>query len=122
MTILIFSQNIYPKKIVLDYDTVVVISEEQLIKINSEFAYNEYLENALDLKINQVYSLDSLCHRKDNLLDTMIIIARNQNTTLNDLSKKNINTEKLLIKEKRKVKFSFITGSILTLIALILIK
>ena len=88
MTILSYSQNSYPRKLILESDTVIVISEPQLKKINEYLLRYEKLNLYND-------SLISILNTQKTILDKRNVLNELLNKRNSDLLIQNADLIKL---------------------------
>ena len=118
--ILAFSQDGYPKKIVLGRDTVVAITESQLIKINQrELDYeqcviiNQNKDSIIHNDSVQIVKLTenyASCNERAELCDSIVVEERYQKEILRDeleIERKNVKKLKIT----RKI-YSFVGTSL----------
>lgn len=116
MTTLSYCQETYPKTIVLNKDTLVLISQMQVKTINKVFAYKDYLEQTnkmLDTTLNN-YKL--LTDKKDSLI---FRLNKENNQKINDLK---ISNNKFFLKTKtikRQRNVLFYISAVLTAILIL---
>ena len=75
-----FSQTIYPRKIVIENDTIVCVTPAQLKTVVLDLNTGEYLQVENDLLKKQISKSDSLCvywQKISEEKDTLIIIIFN---------------------------------------------
>ena len=123
-TILSFCQTTYPKKLVIDNDTVVVITPIQLKGINQLLVDRKILKETLsDVQIrfkmlqNDILSMNKLSENKSQLISLQKKQIEDL-TSLNGYSDQNITLLKQQLKDekKKKVKFTVIGISTTALI------
>ena len=62
---LLFSQEPYPRKILLGKDTVVVITPEQVVLINELCEDGEFYEEQYNDALNALNKVDSICKEQE---------------------------------------------------------
>lgn len=105
-----FSQNFLPKKVLYSKDTLILISPEQVIKIN-EIGYERGCYKELnDIKDNHILKLDSVSKAKDEKFNELLLSNKDLYQLTVDY-KTNVETlNKQLNKEKRKAKRNIYLG------------
>ena len=121
------SQNSYPKKLVIEGDTVVAITQDQSREMTKAFIELNYLGELTDSLEQKVVYLQSNRANDSTIIGNLgqQIVSLNEinancelekERLLDDLSK----TDKELVKEKRKNKFQNIGLGVLAALAIIL--
>ena len=102
MTTSAFSQTIYPRKIVIENDTIVCVTPAQLKTVVLDLNTGEYLQVENDLLKRQISKSDSLCvywQKISEAKDTLIVMEVQKYQNLDRI---NQNLEASLNIEKRK--------------------
>lgn len=107
-----YSQNIYPKKIVLSSDTVVIITPLQLKSINQKLTERKILKESVS-DIQTHYTQQNLYIKKMNTLSedkTKLIIKQNQQIAdlknISDNADKNMELMRKEISNQKRKKFT----------------
>jgi len=119
MSLYCFSQNGYPREILLNEDTIVAITYPQLKEINRELAHSESKDIIIDSLEYSLALCDTAFYRYQDVLDN--IIQQNENLTkqldtrikINGLLEKD--NQSLRKKNKRSRFFSFLGGAVATI-------
>jgi len=115
-----FSQNIYPKKIILNKDSVVAITQNQVIKINESFKELDDLKQFSDSLITLVSLINESNERQINLnrklnkKNNELLIENSELIKLNSTNDKLIDYLNKEIKNKnRKKPLYFMEGFVI---------
>lgn len=128
-----FCQEIYPKILIVNTDTFVVVNKEQVYKINTVYArFNNLKEYS-----NNLNNIVIILNEKINLLNNNFNLLKDkeeklilQNINLKDLNEINNNLvqryrEEIKYQKVKRMKtgfFSFITGAVLGSIVIFIVK
>ena len=120
MRILSYSQEIYPKEVVLNNDTVICITEDQLKEINIVFNENSYYKDVIDSTKVIIYNINETLSntRKTYLEYGKLIVLMNEQ--LESTNKKVLNAEnnlkivqdELKLQKKKTIKLAIISSSV----------
>ncbi len=118
----------YPKKIVLQGDTCIVITSSQLIAINYKLQYKNYLikqNNNLHKKV-EIYQLSDV--KKDSLILRQQLLLKNydenivfQLAEMKVLANDNASLRAKVEKQKKVTKFLVIGGAVLAFVTGLLV-
>ena len=97
-----FSQTIYPRKIVIESDTVVCITPSQLKDVVLDLNTGEYLRVENELLRTQISKSDSLCVYWRKLSEAKDTLVAMEVQKYQNLERINQNLEASLNTEKRK--------------------
>lgn len=90
INLLSFSQGIYPRKVVIEGDTVVAISPEQLTVVNVLI---------LDLaECKELFDIE----KEENLRKTQLINSQSESMSIKDKEKKNLEEQNTILSDQNK--------------------
>lgn len=119
-----YSQNIYPKRVVVDKDTVTLFSDVQVLLITQTFISEEYLEKEINEYQIMINYYEQLVENKDSQILALdrIIATKDDIIILKDKSLDNHKKEiKQIKRDKIKVIISSLVIGISTGILLVLV-
>ena len=123
---LLFSQEHYPKKILLGKDTVVAITPNQLVLINELCEDGEFYEEQYNDALNALDKIDSICKEQEKqfkksveLNDKLISNFKKSNEAIDKLNQSLIKEQK---KSKRNLYIGGVGGVIVTSLIVFLLK
>jgi hypothetical protein len=106
-----FSQNSYPKKVIVGKDTTVIITTDQVIKINEIGYERDFYKEQNEIKENYILSLDQIIKDKDEKFNSLLIVNANL-VELTDSYKKNVESlKRQLTQEQKKAKRNIYIGA-----------
>lgn len=106
-----YSQNIYPKRVVIDKDTVTLFSDVQVLLITQTFISEEYLEKEINEYQIMINYYEQLVENKDSQILTLdrIIDTKDDIIVLKD---KSLDNHKKEIKQIKRDKIKAIISSL----------
>lgn len=106
-----YSQNIYPKRVVVDKDTVTLFSDVQVLLITQTFISEEYLEKEINEYQIMINYYEQLVENKDSqiLVLDRIIATKDDIIVLKD---KSLDNHKKEIKQIKRDKIKAIISSL----------
>ena len=106
-----YSQNIYPKRVLIDQDTVTLFSDVQVLLITQTFISEEYLEKEINEYQIMISYYEQLVENKDSQILTLdrIIATKDDIIVLKDVSLDNHKEE---IKQIKRDKIKAIISSL----------
>lgn len=119
-----YSQNIYPKRVVVDKDTVTLFSDVQVLLITQTFISEEYLEKEINEYQIMINYYEQLVENKDSQILALdrIIATKDDIIVLKDKSLDNHKEEiKQIKRDKIKAIISSLVIGISTGILLVLV-
>lgn len=119
-----YSQNIYPKRVLIDKDTVTLFSDVQVLLITQTFISEEYLEKEINEYQIMINYYEQLVENKDSQILALdrIIATKDDIIVLKDKSLDNHNKEiKQIKRDKIKAIISSLAIGISTGILLVLV-
>ena len=119
-----YSQNIYPKRVVIDKDTVTLFSDVQVLLITQTFISEEYLEKEINEYQIMINYYEQLVENKDSqiLVLDRIIATKDDVIVIKDKSLDNHKEEiKQIKRDKIKAIISSLVIGISTGILLVLV-
>ena len=128
MSISNYSQNTYPKKIVIENDTIVALKVEQIKYINAMFEVQSNLEDRLTIAEEYIKGVEEVQKNKDTLLieyrakiSDLSTLSNEMNSLATEANKRSTELKERLNKSNRRVKtfaiISFVAG-VVTVIAI----
>lgn len=99
----VFCQTIYPKKVILESDTVVLLSPVQIKKINSIIVDRDFLEKELQVAQQILLCKDSLCMVKDLQIKNYESVVENYNKSLENMQSITTEQEKIIQEQNKKI-------------------
>lgn len=106
-----YSQNIYPKRVVIDKDTVTLFSDVQVLLITQTFISEEYLEKEINEYQIMINYYEQLVENKDSqILALYRIIATKDDIIV--LKDKSLDNHKKEIKQIKRDKIKAIISSL----------
>ena len=109
---LLFSQEPYPRKILLGKDTVVVITSEQVVLINELCEDGEFYEEQYNDALNALNKVDSICKEQEKGFNKSIELNKNLMVNLKRSHKSIDELNESLIKEQKKSKRNLYIGGV----------
>ena len=119
-----YSQNIYPKRVVVDKDTVTLFSDVQVLLITQTFISEEYLEKEINEYQIMINYYEQLVENKDSQILALdrIIATKDDIIVLKDVSLDNHKEEiKQIKRDKIKAIISSLVIGISTGVLLVLV-
>lgn len=106
-----YSQNIYPKRVLIDKDTVTLFSDDQVLLITQTFISEEYLEKEINEYQIMINYYEQLVENKDSQILALdrIIATKDDIIVLKDVSLDNHKEE---IKQIKRDKIKAIISSL----------
>lgn len=106
-----YSQNIYPKRVVIDKDTVTLFSDVQVLLITQTFISEEYLEKEINEYQIMINYYEQLVENKDSQILALdrIIATKDDIIVLKD---KSLDNHKKEIKQIKRDKIKAIISSL----------
>ena len=106
-----YSQNIYPKRVLIDKDTVTLFSDVQVLLITQTFISEEYLEKEINEYQIMINYYEQLVENKDSQILALdrIIATKDDIIVLKDVSLDNHKEE---IKQIKRDKIKAIISSL----------
>ena len=106
-----YSQNIYPKRVVIDKDTVTLFSDVQVLLITQTFISEEYLEKEINEYQIMINYYEQLVENKDSQILALdrIIATKDDIIVLKD---KSLDNHKEEIKQIKRDKIKAIISSL----------
>jgi len=106
-----YSQNIYPKRVVVDKDTVTLFSDVQVLLITQTFISEEYLEKEINEYQIMINYYEQLVENKDSQILALdrIIATKDDIIVLKD---KSLDNHKKEIKQIKRDKIKAIISSL----------
>lgn len=106
-----YSQNIYPKRVIIDKDTVTLFSDVQVLLITQTFISEEYLEKEINEYQIMINYYEQLVENKDSQILALdrIIATKDDIIVLKDVSLDNHKEE---IKQIKRDKIKAIISSL----------
>ena len=106
-----YSQNIYPKRVVVDKDTVTLFSDVQVLLITQTFISEEYLEKEINEYQIMLNYYEQLVENKDSQILALdrIIATKDDIIVLKD---KSLDNHKKEIKQIKRDKIKAIISSL----------
>lgn len=128
MSISSYSQNTYPKKIVIEGDTIVALKIEQIKYINATFEVQSNLQDRLNVAEEYIKWVEEVQKNKDTLLieyrakiSDLSTLNNEMNSLATEANKRSTELREQLKKSNRRVKtfaiISFVAG-VVTVITL----
>ena len=128
MSISSYSQNTYPRKIVIENDTVIALKIEQVKYINAMFEVQSNLEDRLTIAEEYIKGVEEVQKNKDTLLieyrakiSDLSTLNNEMNSLATEANKISTELKERLKKSNRRVKtfaiISFVAG-VVTVIAI----
>ena len=128
MSISNYSQNTYPRKIVIENDTIVALKIEQVKYINAMFEVQSNLEDRLTIAEEYIKGVEEVQKNKDTLLieyrakiSDLSTLNNEMNSLATEANKRSTELKERLKKSNRRVKtfaiISFVAG-VVTVIAI----
>ena len=128
MSISSYSQNTYPRKIVIENDTVIALKIEQVKYINAMFEVQSNLEDRLTIAEEYIKGVEEVQKNKDTLLieyrakiSDLSTLNNEMNSLATEANKRSTELKERLKKSNRRVKtfaiISFVAG-VVTVIAI----
>ena len=128
MSISSYSQNTYPRKIVIENDTIVALKIEQIKYINAMFEVQNNLEDRLNIAEEYIKGVEEVQKNKDTLLieyrskiSDLSTLNNEMNSLATEANKRSTELKERLKKSNRRVKtfaiISFVAG-VVTVIAI----
>jgi hypothetical protein len=106
-----FSQNSYPKKVIVGKDTTVIITTDQVIKINEIGYERDFYKEQSEIKENHILKLDQIIKDKDEKFNSLLTVNTNL-VELTDSYKKNVESlKRQLTQEQKKAKRNIYIGA-----------
>lgn len=109
---LLFSQEPYPRKILLGKDTVVVITPEQVVLINELCEDGEFYEEQYNDALNALNKVDSVCKEQEKEFKKSIELNKNLMVNLKRSYEMRDKLNETLIKEQKKSKRNLYIGGV----------
>ena len=109
---LLFSQELYPRKILLGKDTVVAITPEQVVLINELCEDGEFYEEQYNDALNALNKVDSICKEQEKGLNKSIELNKNLMVNYRRSNEARDELNESLIKEQKKSKRNLYIGGI----------
>ena len=109
---LLFSQEPYPRKILLGKDTVVVITPEQVVLINELCEDGEFYEEQYNDALNALNKVDSICKEQEKGLNKSIELNKNLMVNYRRSNEARDELNESLIKEQKKSKRNLYIGGV----------
>ena len=109
---LLFSQELYPGKILLGKDTVVAITPEQVVLINELCEDVEFYEEQYKDALNALNKVDSICKEQEKGLNKSIELNKNLMVNYRRSNEARDELNESLIKEQKKSKRNLYIGGI----------
>lgn len=103
MSPLVFCQTTYPKKIVLEGDTVVLLQPIQIKKINGIIVDRDFLKSELDITQQILSYKDSLCIVRDLQIEKYGSVIKDYEESLNNMQSIVTEQEKILKEQNKKI-------------------
>lgn len=103
MSPLVFCQTIYPKKIVLEGDTVVLLQPIQIKKINGIIVDRDFLKSELDITQQILSYKDSLCIVRDLQIEKYGLVIKDYEESLSNMQSIVTEQEKILKEQNKKI-------------------
>lgn len=106
-----YSQNIYPKRVLIDKDTVTLFSDVQVLLITQTFISEEYLEKEINEYQIMINYYEQLVENKDSQILALdrIIATKDDIIVLKD---KSLDNHKKEIKQIKRDKIKAIISSL----------
>lgn len=128
MSISSYSQNTYPRKIVIENDTIIALKIEQVKYINAMFEVQSNLEDRLTIAEEYIKGVEEVQKNKDTLLieyrakiSDLSTLNNEMNSLATEANKRSTELKERLKKSNRRVKtfaiISFVAG-VVTVIAI----
>lgn len=118
-----FSQENYPKKVVVENDTLICISPEQLTRVNLLIVENQKCKDLSKLNSTELKKLTEIVETQDKVIsnheDQEIILKQTITDQENTISIKNKTIKRSKIKTKIFSAASFVIGAVLTYFVII---
>lgn len=117
-----YSQASYPKKLILNNDTIVGITPDQLTKINQVFSYSELLKEDLDIQNERIEKLTIINKQQSSTINKVIQNVAYLSHYSDSLTLSNTNIQLRIERQKKLTKMSFLGGIILSSLIFIVVR
>ena len=118
-----YSQNFYPKKILYQNDTMILISPPQLKEINKKILLKDYYKELYKAKIIYIGEIFTVIEDRDCIIDTQdeqIFALKEKLKTDEDIS--NRRQEDLKTYYRKKIKNAYLIGGGSGILLIIILK
>lgn len=105
-----FSQTTYPKKIVIDNDTLIAISEKQLYDVNMLIVNYHECQELLKIEKKESFDKQNIINIQDSALITAQTLISNKDQENLILSDQNAHLEKKIKRQQIKTKIGIPLG------------
>lgn len=105
-----FSQTTYPKKIVINTDTLIVISEKQLYDVNMLIINYHECQELLKIEKKESFDKENIINIQDSALITAQTLISNKDQENLILSDQNAHLEKKIKRQQIKTKIGIPLG------------
>lgn len=127
MSISSYSQNTYPRKIVIENDTIIALKIEQVKYINAMFEVQSNLEDRLTIAEEYIKGVEEVQKNKDTLLieyrakiSDLSTLNNEMNSLATEANKRSTELKERLKKSNRRVKtfaiISFVAGVVTVIV------
>ena len=115
-----YSQGIYPKKVLINKDTLILITPFQVRKLNKVFILKNSLRDKNEVLMETLAAYEVLSDEKDNIIQAKIKLENGYLKSLEGLNNENlrINDKNIVLLRQRKILFVVS----ISLVAIVLIK